>query len=67
MPKHEGQLELDLFHNQAGMAPGKGTNAERQETGTSWMIPYSHGDTLSAMSQANGIYTQHLTEGGHGN
>lgn len=63
---YEGQLELNLFHNQAGLAPGKGTSAERQETRTSWMIPYSHGDALSAMSQANGIYTQHVTEGGMG-
>lgn len=46
MPKYQGQLEINWLHKRAGLAPGKGTEAERQRTRTS----LSHGNALSAMS-----------------
>lgn len=31
MPKYQGQLEINWLHKRAGLAPGKGTEAEAED------------------------------------
>lgn len=59
-----GNWKLTYHINRQIWSQEKGPTAERQETRTSRMIPYSHGDGLSVMSHTN--KTLHLTpkEGG---